>query len=84
MKYYYNFRSLHKSGLVNTRKTSTTSSYKRHYPVDNQKRPIKCNLEPRIFDVVTPFCNYTKLITSVTTENKFISPDHEVMINKDQ
>ena len=31
-----------------------------------------------------PFCNGTKFLTSVTTENKFIIPDHAIIINKDQ
>ena len=84
MKYYYKFRSLHEAVLVNPRPALTTSSYTRHYPVDNLKRPIKYNPDPPIFDTVKLLCNETKLIKSFTTNNKFISPTHDIMINKDQ
>ena len=63
MKYYYNFRRLCKAGLVNPRPTLPTSSYKRHFPINNLKRPIKCNPDPPKFDMVTPLLNDTKLIT---------------------
>ena len=84
MKYYYNFIRLREYVLVNTRPTSPNLSYKQHYPVNNIKIPIKCNPDPPKFDIVTPLCNDTKFITSVNTENKFISPVHEMIIKKDQ
>ena len=55
MKYYYNIRRLREDGLVNTRPTLQTSFNKRHYPVNNLKRPIKCNLDLPKFDTMTPF-----------------------------
>ena len=84
MKDHYNFRSLCEAGLVNSRPDSTTSFYKRHSQVNNLRRPIICNPDPPKFDIVTPLCNDTKFITSVNTENKFISPVHEIIIKKDQ
>ena len=41
MKDYYNFRTLREARLVNPSPTLPTSSYKRHPPVYNLKRPIK-------------------------------------------
>ena len=72
------------AGILNPRPTLPTSSYKQHYPVNNLKRPIKCNYEPPKFDMVTPYFNDNKFITSVNTENNFIIPAHGIIINKDQ
>ena len=37
-----------------------------------------------MFYMVTPLCNENKLITSVATDNKFMSPVHAIIMNKDQ
>ena len=84
MEDYYSFRRLRAVGLINTRPNVPNSSYKRHSPVDNLKRPIKLNTDPPIFGMVTSLCNETRLITSFNTDNKFIRPAHASMINKDQ
>ena len=81
---YYNFRSLREAGLVKTRPTSTTSSYKQHSRVENPKRSIQFNNDPSTYDIVTPLCNDTKKIISFTTKKKFISPLQVITINKDQ
>ena len=81
MKYYYNFRWLRYDGIVNPRPTVTTT-YKRNSPVENLNIPIKCKPILLRLDMLIPLCNDTKLITSVTTENKFIICIHVIMINK--
>ena len=81
MKYYYKFRRLREAGVVNPRPTSTIFSYKRHYPVNNLKRPIKCNHEPPKFGTATPLCNDTKLVTSVNTDNNFTGSVHGTIVN---
>ena len=63
MQYYYNFRSLRKVGLIDTRPTLPISSYKQQYPVNNLKRNIKYNPDPPKFDMVKPLYNDIKLIT---------------------
>ena len=68
MKYCYNFRRLCEAGIVNTRPTLPTLSYKQHSLVDDLKRSIKCNPGLPIFDMVIPLCNDTKLIISVDTK----------------
>ena len=70
-------------GLVNTRPTSITFPSKPYQPVDNIKRPIKCNPGPSIFYMVTPLCHDTKNIISVTNKNKFISPSQAIITNND-
>ena len=84
MEDYYNFRRLCEDELVITRPTLPDSSYKQNFPVNNFKRPIKCNPRPNKFYMMTPLCNYTTLITSVNTNNnKCIIPAYGIMINKD-
>ena len=45
---------------------------------------MKSGLTTAEFDMVALFCNDTRKIISVTTENKFFRPDQAIMINKDQ
>ena len=84
MKGCYHLVRLREAGIVNPRPTLPTSYYKRHSTVNNIERPIKCNPNTTKYDMVTPLCNDTKFINSVNTENKFIIPDHVIIINKDQ
>ena len=84
MKGNYNLRRLREYGLINPRPTSTTSSYKRHSTFNNPKRYIKYNPDTLKFEMVTPLCNDNKFITSVNNENNFITPDHGIMVKKNQ
>ena len=55
MKDYYNFRTLREARLVNPSPTLPTSSYKRHPPFYNLKRPIEWNPGTSSFYIVYHF-----------------------------
>ena len=73
MKDYYNFRRLHYAGLVNTRSTSTDSSYKQLSPVDKLEIPTQCNPDHSRSDIMASFAMDTRKILSVSTETFFLS-----------